>query len=145
MTATQRRRLYKLAAFLGGEVALRVAEGRKKFDMGAFSEGAVTGDGKIGLDEAHCGTSGCALGWASVCFPKTITLINGIPYLYGNVKYGSPSVWAKDFFGLTSVEVSEAFFSGWDRTPAEEAAVLFKLAEDGYKASRSKAGGESGE
>lgn len=129
MTAKQRRRIYKLAAFLGGPVAVRESEtGKKKFYMSTYATGRLQmPDNKIGLDEPHCGTTGCGLGWATVVFPKSLEFGGyGVVPTDGSTK--DPIEWSMDFFGMTRKQVLFAFYAGWDRTAAQEAMVLYEIA-----------------
>ena len=129
MNAIHRKRLLKLADFLAGPVA-RAAKRNKarKFDLSLYASSP-----KIGLTRNKCGTSACALGWASVVFPRTFKI--GEEFLPGECamimdgKELSEPEDAKDFFGLTHEEAHKAFSADFERrTIPQEVAVLLKLA-----------------
>lgn len=97
MTATQRKRLLKLADF----IVEKVPAGR--FDMGLFGAYA-----NLNVNPHTCGTAGCALGWATVLFKKTgVVFEGGVPRYKrrGGYAVGVP------LFGITYDE-SEQLFTG---------------------------------
>ncbi len=57
MKMTTKEKLLELARFLVEEVE------SKWFDLGTFAE--------KGFTQKKCGTTACAAGWATVCFPKS--------------------------------------------------------------------------
>ena len=84
----------------------------------------------------ECGTTACALGWATVLFPDKLQLRvmedccgEPDPALYVD---GIWSAYCKeavcDYFGLTELEACSAFGPDNCRTPREEAAFLEEIA-----------------
>ncbi len=124
MKAIHRKRLLKLAAFLAGPVARAAKRNKaKKLNMRLFAS-----DSKIGLSKAECGTSACALGWATLVFPRVFSLYDS-SIAVGVKMHGTPCglFGAGNFFGLNSDE-SEHAFGPWRRTIPQEVAILRKLA-----------------
>jgi len=130
MNATQRKRLRKLADFLAGPVARAHARvektGGRKFFMGYFANAT-----KIGLTKELCGTTACALGWATRVFPRTFELQGPEGHVIvapkgGKVQDLSPRT--REFFGLDIDQEDDAFYCGYARTPQEEAKLLRSLA-----------------
>ena len=133
MKTIHRKRLLKLAAFLAGPVA-RAAKRNKarKFNLDHYANSV-----NLGLRKNECGTSACALGWATQVFPRTFRLgkelkdLNGDKYcgLRMNGKYLHDPEDARDFFGLSYNEAYKAFSAEFSqRTIPQEVAILRKLA-----------------
>ena len=112
MNKRQKERLLKRADFLATEVP------RKHFDMGTFGDG----------DFKHeaCGSAGCALGWATVLFPRSLRLQNYdgrmadvIHRKTGRLDFHA----AEEFFGLGFDETLDLFkgVSSDYRTPKQVA------------------------
>lgn len=125
-------RLLKLANYLAGPVA-RADDRVKKLEGGGgkFHMDYYANAKKIGVEPNLCHTSGCALGYATVLFPKSLRIIQTVPgtFVVQPIRsHFSVSRFAGEFFGLKMDEVDEAFYSGYDRTPREEAAILRRLA-----------------
>jgi len=131
MNATQRRRLRKLADFLAGPVARAHARvkktGGRKFFMGFFANAT-----KIGLTKEMCGTTACALGWATRVFPRTFELQGREGHVIVAPKGGEVQDLAahtREFFGLDEDQADDAFYlCEYARTPQEEAKLLRSLA-----------------
>ena len=138
MNKIQRARILKLAAFIAGPVAKADAKARKKgrykFDMGSWCEWNNWDverqeylPRKIGLTRNLCDTSACALGWATVVFPRHLQLDNGVVSLRGTKKFSDLA--AMNFFGLTIEQSRVAFSNGTSRSAKEEAALLRGMAQ----------------
>lgn len=90
------KRLLKLADFLEKRVP------SKRFNLNHFAD--------WDFKPKKCGTTACALGWASVCFPKNImTCGNGIRLINTNYEYYRDFGAAEHFFQLTYEESSFLF------------------------------------
>jgi len=138
MNKTQAGRLLTLAWFLKTQVP------RQHFDMGSYVAGPnlKTDPALPDLHEPVCGTSACALGWATVVFPRQFMLraegynpaLGGwIRYLYSpdsNDSLDFESDYVQEFFGLNFAECRVAFDAEHVRTPKQEAKVLEDLAEE---------------
>lgn len=119
---TRWRRL-KLAAFLEGPVAAAEERtGRQKLNMAHWRSGDKSIP--LGLSESQCGTSACAIGWATVLWPRrwTFKIIDGqyYPSLDGD---GSIFYAASEFFGIP-YEQSKRLFGPDPATPKEKARQL---------------------
>lgn len=139
MKAIHRRRLRKLADFLAGPVHRadlreRRLHGRKKFTMGAWSCYNNAADirkndwldpSEIGLTPNLCNTAGCALGWATVAFPRSLKLEDGGVYLCDDPN-GDPGT----FFGLDNDQFDTLFLSGWKMNARQKAAQIRKVADE---------------
>lgn len=107
MTSTQRKRLAKLADFLDTKVP------RKRFVMSNFfrPQGSFWGDSEAPLSlSAECGTSACALGWATVCFPRT----------HPTVREETGFTVAREVFGVSTDDANDLFY-GPEVTPKQKA------------------------
>jgi len=108
-----RRRLRKLAKFLKESVP------KKRFKMSAW--------GDEGFAKNKCSTSACALGWATLCFPRS-----GLTMRYHGgdleIKYqGRRGTGAAGlFFGLSSDRACSIFL-GPDCTPKQKAKQIERL------------------
>lgn len=149
MTSKQRARLLKLADFLAGPVArAEKRTGRRKFDMEffcswngekgkEFKAGAVMAPQKVGLTKDLCNTAACALGWATVVFPRLLKLEGGDVVYKGNAKgydgWGPPTdgAAATEVFGTTDEQNEKLWFSGWRRKPKDAAKVIRRIAREG--------------
>jgi len=143
VTKIHKARIRKLADFLAtvvhkADVRVRKAtensgEPREKFDMGYWAEG-IGKDKKLGVTKAKCGTSACAMGWATVVFPRTIHLNEDdgdfIPQMIRKPKIACEEIGI-EFFGMTEEQADDAFLSGLSRSAKDEAAVLRQIAKDG--------------
>jgi len=112
----------KLAAFLAGPVARAEKRSKhRKLDMCRYASHQT-----IGLTKKDCGTSACALGWATQVFPGHWDATNPI---YPMLKRGSisPEADAMRFFGIDRDAVNRVFGT-LERTVQEEASVLRKVA-----------------
>lgn len=137
MNAVQARRLLQLADYLEKEVGAKRGKGGKaKFDMRAWFEkleGCTAT--RPGLDEASCGTSACAFGWAAALWPRSLETIHDDDTGVGNVKHRQTGATGADaaavFFGLNEQEVDHLFmpstnggFNITPRTAKAEAKVI---------------------
>ena len=118
MNKIQAERLLTLAWFLRTEVD------PSKFNMYVYANGF----------KLHaCNTSGCALGWATVCFPNLLRIGKKFdepaiaPPRMRSVNFYSPYI--QNLFGLTEKECHTAFSFIHKRTPKQEAVVLERLAK----------------
>ena len=132
MTKIHKARIRKLATYLAGPVARAEARvnkkdsGAHKFDMGTWASAP-----KIGLTKRLCGTTACAMGWATAVFPRHIRLgIGDVPCLVSNSSIRGDDIGGP-FFGMSYDQSLRAFMSGMKRTPKEEAEVLRQIAIDG--------------
>ncbi len=143
MTKIEKGRILKLATYLEGPVAAahKRTKGRK-FNMGSWAS-----DAKIGVTRNLCGTSGCALGFASVVFKRQIRLSERgerSPWepLYTPVLVRDPDVRGQHvgiaFFGMTREQACHAFvpersdgMGTVNRTPKQAAKVLRTIAAHG--------------
>jgi hypothetical protein len=109
MNATGKRRLLKLADFLE-------TVPRKRLDMSIFATG----------DLRECGTSGCALGWATQIpsFRRAgLYLDETSPRLRGRPRIVDPFQVAREFFDLSAYDAADLFTPNYDGsdTPKEVA------------------------
>jgi hypothetical protein len=89
LSATGKRRLLKLAAFLD-ELP------RRKFDFGFFGNPA-------------CGTAGCAIGYCPIAFPRFWKVVDETP-VTRNCPYSGAGRGAAKFFGLSQNDVDYLFY-----------------------------------
>ena len=117
MNKIQAGRLLTLAYYLKTEVS------KDKFYMRSYCSGNPSE-----LLDNSCGTSACALGWASVVFPQRFSLFHGRLMLSAGLKYeiGYYGNTVCRYFGLSSDEASW-LFGPFTRTPKEEARMIEKL------------------
>lgn len=139
-----RRGLLELADFLEKKVP------DEQFNMACWSEQQKEAFGKQAPERItpHCGTVGCALGWAPTVFPRLLRLdSDGVPtarrqkdqnaYLI----YSSecPYALARRFFDLDSDGVEEFYlfdpysYAGYAQRPIAKAQVVARLREVGSK------------
>lgn len=125
MKKLHKDRLLKLAAFLR-TVPI------KQFDMGWWVEAD-----KKGHNHEHaslkCGTTACALGWATAVFPQLYYDVETSSILIKNHEYDNYELneeTAKVFFGLTE-DGFEDLFMGSAKTGKEEAAIIEKFVRTG--------------
>ena len=132
MKAIHRKRLLKLADFLAGPVA-RAAKRNKarKLDMENYASST-----EIGLRKVDCGTSACALGWATKVWPRVFQLFKPdfaddaeVWLSMDGYSCSGPEQVGK-FFGLDYDE-SEYAFGPTRRSIPQEVAILRKLAAGG--------------
>jgi len=135
MNKVHRRRILKLAAFLAGPVK-RAAKrsGRRKLNMEEYANSC-----EIGLKPIQCGTSACALGWATLVFPRSLSLNYFDPerahedeafkaaWPYLNGERMDFSEIGEAFFGMDSWQAEKAF-GPTRRTIDQEVTVLRKIA-----------------
>lgn len=141
MTKRQRERILKLADFLEGPLAeAERRTGRRKFDMERYSSYVddpafeKRAPRKVGVTKELCNTAACALGWATVVFPRSLKLsgeYSDVNLIHGSA--GSAEMDAEKFFGMSEHQVSKAFYTGWKRTPAAAAKILRSIAGGKYK------------
>lgn len=138
MTKVQAVRLLTLAWFLRTKVP------RKRFEMCSYAEVGVRllNVGSVGHMEvfekkpANCGTSACALGWATAVFPSKFALLEDVDGRNFNITVDVRTKKAAEydghivakFFGLDEYECSFAF-GPTERTPKQEAKILENLAK----------------
>lgn len=127
MKAIHRKRLLKLAAFLAGPVARAAKRNKaKKLNMSWFANKPV-----IGLTKKLCGTSACALGWATLVFPKALKLqecgTRACVFMDDGIHHPTAKHIGESFFGLDA-ERSALAFGSTNRTIPQEVAILRKLA-----------------
>lgn len=116
MNKTQAGRLLTLAHFLKTEVE------PLEFDMGHYTEGELP-HGKHKGSQLDCGSSACALGWATVVFPETFWFESSLHWgTLLNVDYCDHTT--RSFFGLVEDEPYYLFGENHRRTPEQEAKVI---------------------
>ena len=98
---TTKQKLFKLADFLEHEVE------DSWFDMDWWAA--------EGFPEKKCGTTACAAGWATVCFPDSGLYLEGaeelgIRYKYENGRVISGMEAAAVFFGI-NITIAEYMFN----------------------------------
>ncbi len=110
-----RRRLRKLAKFLKTVPP-------KRFDMGKWAS--------FEFSKENCGTSACAFGWATVCFPRSGLSMGPMNCVMDTVLFndqdGEDAAMA--FFDLTEDQVDEIFLSD-PMTPKQKAKHIEQLLE----------------
>lgn len=117
------RRLEKLADLLEKVAAIERRRKIKKFNMFSWAEG------DLGLTKNLCGSSGCALGWATAIpeFRKA-----GLHLEYGepcyNGYYGEAA--AEAFFEITAEAADQLFLSNFTASAAEKAAEIRVVARN---------------
>lgn len=113
-----RRRLRKLAEFLRTRVP------RKRFDMGFF--------GDEGFAENKCGTSACALGWATVCFPRSGLRMKSVVEEDSILSFEGKTYLdaAETFFSLGPCDTNFLFGGLDEMTPKQKAKQIEKFLED---------------
>lgn len=97
MTAKTKRRLLKLAEFLKKQVE------PEWFNLGVFADD--------GFQHRKCGTTACAWGWASQCFPRSGITLDTWDGSELTVCYGGYTDYdaAKAFFEMTGDQVRYLF------------------------------------
>ncbi len=127
MNAAQEGRLLQLAEFLRTQVK------EEEFDLRYFATGHLA----AGAGHSMCGTTACALGWASVVWPETFSLYMASPtngrLVCRGERIGVDALCIQDFFGLDRSDCVYAFGSGHHRTRKEEAVVLELLVQRAVK------------
>lgn len=120
MNSTQAGRLLTLASFLRTEVP------RKNFDMSSYWKNEADELEIPDLAQHKCGTSACAMGWATRVWPNIFKLneFGGFSYRGSDSSHSSMSVRA--FFGLDFDEACDLFGYKWRRTPKQEASEIEK-------------------
>lgn len=129
MIPFQRAKLLKWATFLETKVP------KKHFDMESWSRGP-----------SPCNTAGCALGWATCCFPRSDLKLIATPGWFDedtwdvSITYRewSGTSAAMKMFGLTADEaeyiVMPESYPSWDRfgkvTPKQAAQHIRKVVRD---------------
>lgn len=141
MNKIQAKKLLRLADYLEKVVAkkARGKAGQAKFSMSDWfvrTEGCTAT--KPGLTEASCGTSGCAMGWATNVFPKDLCIEIEKGQSLGNIAFRSgrgvaaPTTWLSvpamgvpmSFFGLVEQEAIHLFGGQHGRSAKKEASVI---------------------
>jgi len=127
MNLIEKARIIKLADFLDGPLyAANERTGGQKFDMEHWSN-----DMPLGVTKKHCGSSACAMGWATVVFPRSLKMNEEwVPVMRNNEAIHGEHI-GPEFFGMTDLQADDAFLSGFNRGPKEEAGVLRGIAEEG--------------
>jgi hypothetical protein len=143
MNQKQAGRLLTLAYYLKTEVPTK----RLKQDYWGYST-CKSNLNKIGSLDSVCGTSGCALGWATNIWPRNLRLtFNDLDYLnysegellpFATVEFCMNSgqwvesdiftnqILIEDFFGLTRSELDEVF-GAEKMTPKQKAKQIENL------------------
>lgn len=153
MNKIQAKKLLRLADFLDKKVSRKTGkQGQAKFNMGHFFHKSPDCKAeRPGLGTVSCGTSACALGWATALWPKDLRIrIENEPHVC-HVWCPKPCLWrdmplvgtvilkgrkkgeeeedfaaAQAFFGLTKGE-SYKLFGGFRRTAKREAEIIRKF------------------
>ncbi len=128
MTEQQARRLLTLATYLRTRV---IALNMRSYACGVWS-------GSSEIDIHTCGTTACALGWATVVWPETFSLyvdrVSGTRQTARLRVDGRPRFCTdrpiQEFFGLSYIECVHAFGDSAVRTSVQEADILEQLARD---------------
>lgn len=122
-TSVHEKRLLKLAAFLRERVP------RKKFDFNhIMREGANPPQVAI-LKTEDCGTTGCAVGWMPVCFPRDFAWN---PWVGNQLEVVNKKTHkddldaAQEWFGLTLNETMYLFYPEGYYEVYDSDGVLFK-------------------
>ena len=127
MNKIQAGRLLTLAYFLKTEVPPEL------FDMYSYCSRRLSG---LGFPKEHlgeCGTTACALGWATVVFPQKFRFgpTGGIVPIGPDNPSNTPIRYSYEpyqkFFGISAEEAEQLFASCHNRSPLEEAAVIEEL------------------
>ncbi len=120
MDRTEAGRLLTLAYFLKTRVQIR------HFDMRSYWNESKIDDWypiPPDLNKPSCGTSACALGWATVVFPDVFVLSQN----FGVIAKGKQQICecTREFFGITSDEENHIFYvCSEGRTPLQESRVI---------------------
>ena len=138
MDSIQEKRMLKLADYLENVVSKHPIgkDGQKKFDMAFwFLRSAGCKATKPGITPASCGTSACALGWATVVFPRQLKLTrpelvddwftDATGKYQSDVKFGNKDGFlaAAAFFGITE-DAADDLFGPENRSAKQEAKIL---------------------
>ena len=124
MNVKQARNLLKLADFLENQVPA------KRFDMGDWASGPDLSTAP------ECGTSACALGWATVAFPRVLKLVprSGYSaYVTRRSDGADDDTIIADMFGIGQELLRGAageIFYGRNCTPKTKAKQIRKLVKD---------------
>lgn len=98
MTTKQKQKLLKLADFLEHKVKSHW------FNLDTWAD--------AGFREKKCGTTACAMGWATVCFPRSLTLshdTNAVVYRRPNRRDVSGFDASMEFFGISDYDAFRLF------------------------------------
>lgn len=127
MNKTQAGRLLTLAYFLKTEV------NRSAFNMSSFfaidgNDWCVRNLAPHPLDNPPCGTTACALGWATHVFPLDYKMTqDGVPVPVDGSEH---TEFDYQFFGIDDDGWEELFSARHKRTPKQEAKVIEKFVLD---------------
>ena len=128
MNKTQAGRLLTLAYFLKKQVPEEQFDLRTFLSCKNWSLANVQAIAQAFIDGApKCGTTACALGWATHVFPYKFRITQFGAFAVDGVVFGSCVPAVCDFFGITVPDWEYLFGGGNRRSARQEAKVIEQL------------------